>query len=146
MSWISNGLDYIYGNWANGWKEELSLGGLAKNDLSRFFESEQQKSALRGAEIEGVLSGIPVVGNVIKGIEGVNQMEDLYSQTGRVPAYPGLQNLGSSSLGAVGKSIPGLSRKIESGVHDLFEHYAGSTDETEKELHEKGIMKYGDEI
>lgn len=126
------------------WKFGTSLGGLAENDVSRFFEREMiDKSDLRGAEVVSAMSGVPLVGDIIKGINGINQMEDLYSRTGKVSEY-GTTSSGNSS--GLGKGIDKLSGKIEGGTHDLFEHYAGSKDDTLETLHEKGIMKYGDEL
>lgn len=128
----------------NAWKFGTSLGGLAENDVSRFFEREMiDKSDLRGAEIVSAMSGVPLVGDIIKGINGINQMEDLYSRTGKVSEY-GTTSSGNSS--GLGKGLDKLSAKIERGTHDLFEHYAGSKDDTLETLHEKGIMKYGDEL
>lgn len=143
MGWLTDGAEYLYGNWANGWKEVTSLGGLAHNDVSRFFEDEQKKSDLRGAEIVSALSGVPVIGNIIQGINGINQMEDLYRNTGKVSEYG---TISSGNASGLGKGLDKLVGKIESGTHDLFEHYSGTKDDTIESLHEKGIMQYGDEI
>lgn len=144
MSWnLVDGISSGYGDWANMWKEVTSLGGLARNDVSKFFEDEQKKNNLRGAEIVSVLSGVPIVGDFVKGIQGVAQMEDLYDNTGKTSEYG--TSSGAAAAG-LGKGLDKLSGKIESGTHDLFEHYAGSKDDTLESLHEKGIMKYGDEI
>lgn len=143
MGWLTDGANYLYGNWANGWKEITSIGGLARNDVSKFFEDEQKKSELRGAEIVSALSGVPVIGNFINGINGINQMEDLYARTGKVSEY-GTTSTGNVS--GIGKGLDKLTGKIERGTHDLFEHYAGTKDDTLETLHEKGIMKYGDEL
>lgn len=115
----------------------------SNNDVSKFFEEEAKKADLRGAEISSFLSGLPLIGNVIKGFDGINQLEDLYNNTGKVPEYPASQGLASSALG---KGIGGISRKIENGTHDLFHFYSGDQDDTIESLHEKGIMQYGDEI
>lgn len=143
MGWLVNGIGSYYSDWMNFYKEASSLGGLAHNDVSRFFESEQSKGDLRGAEIVSALSGVPIVGNIIQGINGINQIEDLYARTGKVPEY-GTTSTGNAS--GLGKGLDKLAGKIESGTHDLFKHYAGTQDDTEESLHEKGIMKYGDEI
>ena len=143
MGWLTDAVSNYYGNWANAYKEVSSFGGLARNDVSKFFEDEQKKQELRGAEFVSALSGVPVLGNIIQGINGINQMEDLYARTGKVSEYG---TLSSGNASGLGKGIDKLPGKIERGTHDLFEHYAGSKDDTIESLHEKGIMKYGDEI
>lgn len=143
MGWLTDGISSYYGDWMNFYKEASSLGGLARNDVSRFFEDEQKKSELRGAEIVSAMSGVPVVGNIIQGINGINQLEDLYRNTGKVPEYG---TLSSGSASGLGKGLDKLANKIERGTHDLFEHYSGSKDDTVESLHEKGIIQYGDEI
>lgn len=70
-------------------------------------------------------------------------MEDLYDNTGKVSQY-GVSSSGGAS--GLGKGLGRVGGKIESGTHDLFTHYAGTSDDTLETLHEKGIMKYGDEI
>lgn len=143
MGWLVDGIGSYYSDWMNAYKEISSLGGLAHNDVSKFFESEQSKGGLRGAEVVSALSGVPVIGNIIQGINGINQLEDLYSKTGKVPEY-GTSLTGNAS--GLGKGIDKLAGKIESGTHDLFEHYAGTKDDTIESLHEKGQLKYGDEL
>lgn len=109
--------------WGDAWKNITSVGGLYENDVSKFFENEVvNKSDLRGAQVESVLSGLPYAGDLLKGIEGVSQYEDLYNRTGKVPRYPALQSGGAGSLGHLADS---LSRKIEDGSHDLAEYYSG---------------------
>lgn len=143
MGWLVDGIGSYYSDWMNAYKEVTSLGGLAHNDVSKFFESEQSKGDLRAAEVVSALSGVPVVGNIIQGINGINQIEDLYANTGKVPEYGTIPSGNASGLG---KGLDKLAGKIESGTHDLFQHYAGTKDDTEESLHEKGIMKYGGEI
>lgn len=122
MSWLSDVASNIYKGYSDVGKFTWSLGGLAENDLSRFWENESNKSQLRGAQIEAGISGIPGVSDVIRGIEGINKMEDLYNNTGKVVRYPGSDTLGASGLG---HSIPSLDRKIEDGSHDLAHFYSG---------------------
>lgn len=61
----------------------------------------------------------------MRGIEGINQLEDLYSKTGKLPAYPGASGVGA---GGIGSAVGQLSRKIENGSHDLAEFYSGDRD------------------
>lgn len=147
MSWYSDNVSKWYENVTNGAKwlnEHNPVGhGMYSRDVSNFLENESKKANLRGAEITSFVSGLPGIGNIIKGLDGINQLEDLYSRTGKVPEYPGVQNAGSSALG---KGVGGLSRKIEDGTHDLFQFYTGDKDDTIESLHEKGLMKYGGEI
>lgn len=122
LSWLSDAVSKSYSSLFGGSDGVRNARAIGLNGLADFMESEIAKSDLRGAEVEGVLSGLPVVGDVIRGVEGVNQMEDLYSNTGKVPNYPGSQNLGTSALA----HVPGdISRKIEGGSHDLAEFYSG---------------------
>lgn len=128
MAWnLADGIGSFYGDWANAWKEVTSLGGLARNDVSKFFEDEQKKNSLRGAEIVSVLSGVPIVGDFVRGIQGVAQMEDLYDNTGKTSQYGTTSGGSASGLGTGTHRVAG---KIEDGTHDLFEHYAGSKDDT----------------
>lgn len=109
--------------WGDTWKNITSIGGHFENDVSKFFENEVvNKADLRGAQIESVLSGVPYVGDFLKGIEGVSQYEDLYNRTGKVPHYPALQSGGAGSLG---HGLTDITRKIEGGSHDLAEFYSG---------------------
>ncbi len=82
---------------------------------------EYDKAPLRGTEVESFLSGLPIIGGVVRGIEGINQLEDLYDRTGKTVAYPS-QVAGASGLG---HALTGVTRKIEDGVHDLGSFYAG---------------------
>lgn len=109
--------------WGDAWNDITSLGGHYENDVSKFFENEVvNKADLRGAQVEAVLSGLPYVGDFLKGIEGVTQYEDLYNNTGKVPRYPALQNGGA---GALAHGVTDITRKIEGGTHDLAEFYSG---------------------
>lgn len=93
------------------------------NEVSDFFENEfVNKSDLRGAEIESFMSGLPIVGGIVRGVDGINQLEDLYARTGKVPQYPGASGVGGAGIGS---ALGSLNRKIERGVHDLAEYYAG---------------------
>lgn len=125
MSWLTSTLGDIY-DW--GVKNNLvSLAGRGleavgvHNDVADWVRAESSKKDLRGTEIGTALTGVPLVGDVIRGIEGVNQLEDLYARTGKTVAYSSER----TSASGLGKSLPGISRKIESGVHDLGEYYAG---------------------
>ena len=142
MSWITDGIANKYK--AYGELGSKFAGSIGLNDYSNFVRSELvDKAELRGAQIEGFASGLPIVGGLVKGVNNVEQMEDLFNNTGKVSAYPGVQ---SSGLSSAGKSVAGISRKIEAGTHDLFEHYTGTKDDTIDGLHKKGILKFGDEI
>lgn len=150
MSWLSDGLSNYYSTIGKGlsWVARnnpiVPTPMRGENDVSKFIDNElTNKAELRSSEVLSFASGLPFIGNVIKGIEGINQLEDLYSNSGKVAKYPALQGSGASSIG---RGLDGISRKIENGTHDLFEHYSGTKDDTIETLHEKGIIKYGDEI
>lgn len=147
MSWFSDALSNI-GRGSNDVAKFFlqQVGGNATNDLQQFIQREiGDKADLRGAQVESMMSGLPVVGGLLKGVEGAERLEDLYNNAGKTPAYPALNNSGASAAG-IGKSIPGLSRKIESGINDLYEFYTGERDVTIESLHKQGILQYGDEL
>lgn len=83
------------------------------------------KSDLRGAQLLEGLSNVPVVGNLIRGVQGVNRLEDLYNNTGRTAYYAGS---GVSGAGALGNAVRDIG-KIAEGSHDLYEYYTGSMDD-----------------
>lgn len=108
--------------------------GLASNTTDKVADWWQDevvnKKDLRGAQTETFLSGLPIIGGVIRGLEGANSLEDLYKRTGKVPAYPGTSPVGAGGLGsAVGQ----LARKIEDGTNDLAQFYAGEDVNTNSE-------------
>lgn len=132
MSWISDALGYTVDAFGKAMKSTVGdfsiAGNLSKaitgsNQISDFYQNEFiNKSSLRGAQFETFLSGLPGVGGIVKGIDGIQQLDDLYNNTGKVPAYPGAQTTGASGIG---KALGGVVRKIEDGVHDLADYYAG---------------------
>jgi len=95
------------------------------NNLANFLESEYNKRDLRANEIEGILSGVPFIGDVLRGVQGVQSMEDLYNRTGKTAAYGALQNLGSAGLGYAAANVA----KIASGTRDLYQFYSGEPDQ-----------------
>jgi len=149
MSWMSDffggyvsGLGNVYKGAVHG---VTGGAGYARN-VEDFIQREfVDKASLRGAEVDSVLSGLPLVGNFFKGLDGVNSLEDLYNNSGKVPSYPASQNSGASGSG-LGKSIPGLARKIENGVNDLYQFYTGEKDLTLEQMHANGDFVYGDEL
>lgn len=121
MSWVSDYFEEQYSRTMNKLKAPYALFG-AKNGYTDFIDDEVSKAGLRGAEITSFLRGLPIVGNMIGGIEGVQQLEDLYNNTGKVPAYPGSSGVGAQGLAQAGV---GIARKIEEGLNDLGEYYSG---------------------
>lgn len=100
-----------------------SSGSNGLRDVADFMQNEiVNKADLRGAELETFLKGLPIVGGVINGFEGINQLEDLYRRTGKVPAYPGANSPGAAGIGS---SLSQLTRKIEDGSNSLHEFYSG---------------------
>lgn len=104
--------------------------GLATHTTDKvadFYDREiSKKSDLRGAETESFLSGLPFVGDFLRGVEGVSRLEDLYNNTGKLPAYPAGGGVGA---GAIGHSVGQIAQKIADGKSDLYEYYAGSPDD-----------------
>lgn len=133
MSWLSDGASKVSKGFGKTFSKmsEYSVPGLAmkaagmNNAISDFYEREfVDKADLRGAEAVSFASGLPIVGGIVRGVEGVNQLEDLYNNTGKVPEYPG--SSGPSAQG-LASAATGISRKIEEGSHDLGEYYSGDT-------------------
>lgn len=128
MSWLSDiySKGFKYGgkivNTVNKYNPILSNYHMT-NTVNDFIEKEViDKADLRGAELESIFSGLPIAGGFVKGVEGVNQLEDLYDKTGKVPAYPGASPTGGAGIG---RALGALTRKIENGTHDLAEFYSG---------------------
>lgn len=107
----------------------LAWRGITGNKDTPFADMMQrevvEKSDLRGAQLLEGLSNVPIVGNVIRGVQGVNRLEDLYNNTGRTAYYAGS---GVSGAGALG-SAAGQAAKIADGVHDLYQFYSGTADD-----------------
>lgn len=138
-NWLQDKISGGVRAWGDTWKEITSLGGVAENDVSRFFENEvSNKADLRGAQLTTGLSGLPYVGDFIRGINGVQQLEDLYNKTGKVPAYPGGSSNGAAGITeGLNDLAKGFTRKIENGSNSLHEFYSG---EAEKPTWSSGNM------
>lgn len=139
MGWLNDLASGGVRAWGDAWKNITSIGGLAENDVSKFFENEVvNKADLRGAELVTGLSGLPIAGDLIRGINGVEQLEDLYNKTGKVPAYPGGSSNGASGVTeGLNDLAKGFSRKIENGTNSLHTFYSG---EEEKPTWSTGNM------
>lgn len=92
---------------------------------------ELKKSDLRGAQTETFLSGLPYIGDFLRGVEGVFRLEDLYNATGKIPAYPASQGVGA---GAAGHAFSQAVSKIADGKNDLYEYYTGSPDDFRSQM------------
>lgn len=121
MSWVSDYFEEQYARTMNKLKAPYELFG-AKNGYTDFIDDEVSKAGLRGAEITSFMRGLPIIGNMIGGVEGVQQLEDLYKNSGKVPAYPGSSGPGAQGLAHAGV---GVARKIEEGLNDLGAYYSG---------------------
>lgn len=134
-SWLnkaaSKGAEWV-GN-AHAFGSNWSLPGIAWRGITNnsdtpyaaFMKREVvNKSDLRGAQLLEGLSNVPLVGNVIRGIQGVNRLEDLYNNTGRTAYYAGSGVSGAGALGSGARDIA----KIADGVHDLYQFYSGTPD------------------
>jgi len=136
MSWFSDYLEKEINSYGkNAANVGKAFGDVASfitgtnvntNDYQNFMLNEiSGKADLRAAQTESLLSGVPIAGDLLRGVNGVQQIEDLYNQTGKVAAYPAAQNLGASG---VGYGLQSLARKIENGSNDLYQYYAGEPD------------------
>lgn len=124
LSWISDSLSDMYSSNLKKTTWLFDAFG-AKNAYTDFVESEIAKADLRGAEAETFMKGLPIIGGVVNGIDGIQELEDLYNNTGKVPAYPASNSPGAQGLAS---AATGITRKIEDGLHDLGEYYAGDRD------------------
>lgn len=107
---LEQGLDSLTKGLQNDLKDHPGSGASAIRDVADFYQSEVvEKDDLRTAQVESVLGGVPIVGSVLRGLEGVQQLEDYYNNAGKVPEYP----LGNSLSGA------GLGAGVSSGVSAL---------------------------
>lgn len=135
-SWLnkaaSKGAEWVGKAHAVG--SNYSLPGLAWRGITNnsdtpyasFMKREVvDKSDLRGAQLLEGMSNVPIIGNVIRGIQGVNRLEDLYNNTGRTAYYAGS---GVSGAGAIGSGLRDVA-KIADGVHDLYQFYTGTPDD-----------------
>lgn len=116
---------------------EYSIPGLAMkaahvdNPISNFYQNEfVNKSDLRGAQALEVASNLPLIGNLIRGVQGVNRLEDLYNNTGRTAYYAGSGVSGAGALASAGRD----AAKIADGMHDLYEYYSGTPDDFRSEM------------
>lgn len=138
-SWLnkitSKGAEYV--GKAHAFGSNYSLPGLAWRGITGDSDTPYaamvkrevvNKSDLRGAQLLEGMSNLPIVGNVIRGIQGVNRLEDLYNNTGRTAYYGGS---GSSGAGALGSGLGDVA-KIADGVHDLYQYYSGTPDDFRK--------------
>lgn len=126
MSWLSDRFSDVSKFYGQANHDIWSFGGHFENDVSKFFKNEvADKSDLRGSQIESVVGGLPIAGDIVRGIEGATQLEDLYNRTGKTAEYPAFQGGPASSLG---HSISDISKKIEEGSHDLYKFYTGTDD------------------
>lgn len=135
-SWLSEGVSDWYSQQFNkydqysqvvrkytlpGYLFDKATGGKVYDGYSDFLNTEKSKSDLRGSEIVSFLSGLPIFGSLIRGIQGVNQLEDLYNNTGKVSYYPGIQTAGASGLATGGFGFG----RMASGTNDLYKFYTG---------------------
>lgn len=97
-----------------------------KFDNLHYDENERQ---FNEAYWESIFSGVPIVGPLVKGIEGAKQLEDLYKNTGKVPAYPAISGVGGAGIGYTAANVAGMAaNRIASGFHDLYQFYTGEPD------------------
>lgn len=89
--------------------------------------SEDQKK-LQEARVTSFLSGLPLIGGFVKGIDQARQLEDYYNNTGKLPTYPANSSIGYSGLGHSAGSAA-LSM-IPDGQNDLYQFYSGEPDRT----------------
>lgn len=132
MSWLQDyyaGATKTFGDVGSWILDNLAVGPGAGNMsslVSDFYKNQiSAKASLRSSQFLEAMSGVPIVGSFIRGVQGVNQLEDLYNNTGRTSNYAGSGVSGASGIGS-GLSTLG---KIADGAHDLYQFYAGEPDD-----------------
>lgn len=120
-----------YEQWMSSAYNMTSAFGNFKNPLSDFFHSEMEKSDLRDAEARQIASGLPIVGDLLKGQDGISQLEDLYAKTGKTAQYAAVQNTGAASLGHFAGT---LANQVANGFNDLYQYYSGEPDAFRSEM------------
>lgn len=83
---------------------------------------------LFNARLKTFLSGVPGIGPMVQAYDKAQQLEDLYKNTGKVPAYPSISGIGYGGVGNVAARVASGAAHIASGTHDLYEFYSGSSD------------------
>lgn len=84
----------------------------------------EDETKLREAELLSFMSGMPVIGGFVRGIQGARYMDDYYRNTGMLPSYPGLNDPygGFSTLGrSVGNAAVSLATRGKSAGYDVKE-------------------------
>lgn len=120
-------------------RAHTSEPGYGASKLSSLYGQDSQKvtyddeTKLREAEFLSFLSGMPLVGGFVRGIQGARYMDDYYRNTGFIPSYPGLNDPygGFSTLGrTVGNTALSLASRggsagynVKEGTNDLLKFY-----------------------
>lgn len=108
------------------------LGKLSEAVTGRNF-IDQTYSDLNLSKAETFLSGFPIIGGFVNGINGAHQLEDYYNNTGYLPRYGSLQMAGASGIGRGLSYAAGAfgsnntyrpdPRSGTRSIHDLYLYY-----------------------
>lgn len=60
----------------------------------------EERAKLRSAQINAIGSGVPVLGGILRGFEGVEKLEDYYKNSGFLPEYQFSDYFGAGGLGS----------------------------------------------
>lgn len=112
--------------------EELKQSSKASSSAAKrgdFVDLYNEGRAdLQAAQWKSAIGGLPIIGPLVKGIEGWQQLEDLYNTTGKVPAYPAMDGR-ASGIGYTASNLAfSAGNKIFDGAHDLYQFYTGEAD------------------
>lgn len=133
-----NDRNYKTGKSSNPRQNPISNGGGAST-LPELYGQDKEKweyddeTKLREAELLSFMSGMPIIGGFVRGIQGARYMDDYYRNTGFIPSYPGLNDPygGFSTLGrSVGNAALSLATRggsagynVKEGTNDLLTFY-----------------------
>lgn len=132
-----NDRNYKTGRSSNPRQHPKSNGGGASTLPELYGDKKSwdydDETRLREAKLLSFMSGLPVVGGFVRGVQGARYMDDYYRNTGFIPSYPGLNDPygGFSTLGrSIGDTALSLATRgksagynVKEGTNDLLTFY-----------------------
>lgn len=113
--------------------------GYGASTLPQLYGSDSGKwtydddTKMREAQFLSFLSGVPLVGGFVRGIQSARYMDDYYRNTGFIPSYPGLNDpyggysglarAGSNLASAVASRGGSAGYNVKEGTNDLLSFY-----------------------
>lgn len=110
-----------------------SLEELYNTFDSSIWGHDSGERKIREASALSFMSGLPLIGGVIRGVQSARYMDDYYRNSGFIPSYPGLNdpyggysglgrsagNIASSLLSPTGSA----GYNVKEGTNDLMKFY-----------------------